>query len=242
MTAWVDHLDRVTTARPMCGLVTRLFRGGSVSQGPRCTGAVALTFDDGPDPEWTPRVLDTLAEEGARATFFVVGALARRHPEIVRRAAAEGHEIAMHLYSHTRGVASDDVRFRDELRETSQVLADLVGHEPKYLRFPYGDRGRQRPRELRKRGVEVVHWTFSSHDSFLTDGDQVVRRVRMLLRPGAIVLLHDCVADWETTTSKYSRSRRVTIDALPAVLGVVRQRGLAPLTLSALLGCRVFRE
>lgn len=104
---------------------------------------VALTFDDGPDPEQTPRVLDTLRAHGVRATFFLIGSKAELHPEIVRRMAAEGHAIGIHTWSHTPGfpmlrsgaMAADILRCRESLREITGVETDLFrpplrGHEP----------------------------------------------------------------------------------------------------------------
>ena len=100
---------------------------------------VALTFDDGPDPEQTPRVLDTLREHGVRATFFLIGSKAELHPEIVRRMAAEGHAIGIHTWSHSPGfpmrrsgaMAADILRCRESLREITGVETDL-------FRPPYG--------------------------------------------------------------------------------------------------------
>lgn len=235
MSAWLDRVDRLATSRAVCALQARFARGG-VRQGPRGASAIALTFDDGPDPEWTPRVLDVLAAHRARATFFVVGRLAVAHADLVRRAAAEGHEIGMHLFSHTRGVTSDDARFSAELAESISALAEILGHAPRWLRFPYGDRGTQSPRALGAKGVDVAHWTFSSHDSFEPRPREVVERVRRLLRPGAIVLLHDCMADWETTDGKYRRERDVTVAALPTIVELARRRSLELVTLSALMG------
>jgi peptidoglycan/xylan/chitin deacetylase (PgdA/CDA1 family) len=233
MTSWDDLAARLTTARPLCSLVTHLGRKGAASQGP-ASPRVSLTFDDGPDREWTPRVLDVLAAHGAHATFFVVGKHVAENADIVRRASSEGHEVAMHLFSHDRSVASDDTRFGAELERTARVIEEVTGRKPDLLRFPHGDLGTQRPRAIRRAGFRVVHWTFSSNDSYLRKSEDIVARVSRLLRPGAIVLLHDSLHG-DNLSPAYLRSRANTVEALPSIISVARQRGLEPVTLSTLL-------
>jgi peptidoglycan/xylan/chitin deacetylase (PgdA/CDA1 family) len=225
----------IASKRPIVALVSRLARHGMLSQGPSGRRAIALTFDDGPDATWTPRVLDRLDELGAKATFFVVGRNVANYPEIVRETRARGHEIGTHLTTHTRAVAHDDAAFARELRASLTQLGDLLGEPVRWLRFPHGDVGAQRPRKvLAAFGVEAVHWTFSGHDGFAS-APEVVTRVACGLRPGAIVLLHDCLADGATVPPPYVASREATVRALPGILATARARGLEAVTLSALV-------
>jgi len=213
----------------------RFVRKTALSQGAAARAEIALTFDDGPHPEWTPRVLDALERISAKATFFVVGRSAARHPEIVRDARRRGHEIGTHLYSHDRRTVFDDRAFAAELARSKSELESLLGESIRWLRFPYGERGRQDPRAIqRDHGLRAVHWTYSSHDGKLHEPAAVVARFRAGLRPGAIVLLHDALADEKTLPPPYLAARNVTLTALPGIADALADRGLRSVTLSEL--------
>jgi peptidoglycan/xylan/chitin deacetylase (PgdA/CDA1 family) len=196
---------------------------------------VALTFDDGPDPRWTPGVLAALAEAGARATFFCVGAAAERHPGLVRAAAAAGHQIGSHLWSHRRDTVTSDERFRDELARSLALLGTLAGRPVQHLRFPYGFAG---PQSAAAHGLRAVHWTVSGHDSRLADPAAIAARVSAALRPGAIVLLHDAVADEADIAPPFLATRDATVAAVPGILAAARARGLSPVTVEEMLASR----
>ncbi len=227
---------RVATQRTVVGMVERFARRSASSQGPADRPRVALTFDDGPHPDWTPRVLDALDRASAKATFFVVGRCVEACPHLVVEARRRGHEIGTHLYSHDRSTAFDDQKFRDELVRSREQLESLLGERIRWLRFPYGERGRQDPRAIRSEyGVDTVHWTYSSHDGKFSDPDAIVARVEAGIRPGAIVLLHDALADEKTLPPPYVAARDATLSALPRIGELLLRRGLAPVTLSELL-------
>jgi len=226
---------RVSTRRAFVGLVERFLRKSALSQSRSARAEIALTFDDGPHPEWTPRVLDTLDRVGAKATFFVVGRSASQHGAIVRDARRRGHEIGTHLYSHDRRTVFDDRAFAEELARSKSELESLLGEPIRWLRFPYGERGRQDPRAIsRSHGLRTVHWTYSAHDGMLHDASEVVARFRAGLRPGAIVLLHDALADENTLPQPYVAARDVTLAALPDIGAALGERGLRSVTLSEL--------
>ncbi len=229
-------LLRLATGQIILKFVGRVFRGGAVVQGPSRASNVALTFDDGPDPRWTPGILDALDRAGARATFFVVGRQALRNPDLVCEIGRRGHEVGTHLFTHRRGVVSRDDLFRDELERSLRLLSDLTGHPVRLIRFPYGRRGRQRVKRLGERGLRVVHWTFSSLDSRLARPEDIVRRVSTALRPGAILLLHDGIADADIIGPPYLPTRDVTVAATPAILKLLAERKLTAVTLSRLMG------
>lgn len=228
---------RIASQPRVVRFVERVARGGAVSQGDERRPVMAFTFDDGPHPEFTPRLLDRLDELGAPATFFVVGRNVERYPSIVREARERGHDIGIHLYSHERRTAYDHVRFDIEVRRCQAQLESVLGEPARFLRFPYGDRGHQDPdRVLRNYGLRCVHWTFSSLDSTARTPERIVGRVDAGLRAGAIVLFHDALADEGGTLGwKYRPERDATIAALPEVLSRARARGLSPVTLGNLL-------
>ena len=225
---------RFGTSRSMIALYGTFGANDGVRQGPDVP-AIAITFDDGPHPEWTPRVLDTLDGANARATFFVVGRCVDAHPEIVRDAHRRGHEIGTHLWTHDRATVGDDARFDDELKMSLNRVQSLTGAPVRWLRFPYGAAGKQRRVRIeREHGVRVAHWTSSSHDSMLADPNAIVARSIAGMRPGAILLMHDRLADGPNVAPPYREPRDATVAALPAIVTAARTRGLDPVTLSAL--------
>jgi peptidoglycan/xylan/chitin deacetylase (PgdA/CDA1 family) len=233
------HLPLRIASRPLVvSLVERLLRGSALSHSALNRPQVALTFDDGPHPEWTPRVLDALDQVGAKATFFVLGRNAAAHPQLVLETSRRGHEVGTHLFSHSRGMVSNDRHFEEEVRKSKDLLEPLLGEPLKWLRFPYGERGAQRPRAIRARfALETVHWTFSSHDASARGAEEVVTRVSAGLRAGAIVLLHDALSDEAELRAPYVADRTATVAALPGIGALLAARGLAAVTLSEL-----FRE
>ena len=194
-----DLAVRIATRASVVALVERFARRSAVSQGARNGAAVALTFDDGPHPDWTPRLLDALDRTSAKATFFVVGKCAARHPDLVAETRRRGHEIGTHLYSHDRRTAFDNRLFDEEVKRSKSELESILGEKIRWLRFPYGERGRQHPKRVKSaHGLDTAHWTYSAHDGKLGDPADVVSRVRAGLRPGVILLLHDALVDKET--------------------------------------------
>lgn len=229
-------LLRITTQPHLVRWVSKLARDGALSQGPGLRPEVALTFDDGPHPRYTPAVLDALDAADAKATFFVVGSAVEAHPELVREARARGHEIGTHLFSHARETVLDAAAFDTELKRCQSALEDLLGEPLRWLRFPYGERGSQRCREVEQRyGLLAAHWTYSSLDSRAKTPEEVSRRVASGLRRGAIVLLHDALADADRVSAPYVADRTATILALPRIGAMLREHGLRAVTLSELV-------
>lgn len=197
--------------------------------GPRVP-SVALTFDDGPSPEHTAQILDILAARGVRATFFVLGANVEREPELARRVAKE-HELACHSFDHARGVVRDLATFRADLARCRDVFERVVGAQPRFYRFPWGDPGSIRPKEVRAlEGLVCVHWSASGEER--GSPERIVRSIERRLEPGAILLLHDGLAPG----SVYPTPRDATVAALPGVLDAIERRGYRAVTLSELLG------
>jgi peptidoglycan/xylan/chitin deacetylase (PgdA/CDA1 family) len=190
-------------------------------------GQVALTFDDGPDPEVTPRVLDQLDAAAARATFFVIAARARRHPALVREIVGRGHAVANHSEAHghrfsvlgPRGLAR-------EIGHAQQVLADLTGRRPHCFRAPAGLRNPLLDPVLHRQNLHLVSWTRRGFDTRERDPRRVLARLSCGLSGGDILLLHDGHA------ARTADGRAVVLQALPALLERVRGLGLVPVTLA----------
>lgn len=149
---------------------------------------VALTFDDGPHPVYTPMLLDGLKERGVKATFFVTGENAQAYPELVQRMSEEGHLIGNHTYSHVELSAVGQEVFLKELEQTSQILEELTGEEILFVRPPYGEWNKD---------IEVlcnmfpVLWDVDSLDWSSKNTQAVVKRVLQDVEDGDIILMHD---------------------------------------------------
>jgi peptidoglycan/xylan/chitin deacetylase (PgdA/CDA1 family) len=189
-------------------------------------GQIALTFDDGPDPATTPRVLDVLDAHGARATFFCVGRHAAAHPELVRDIAARGHAIENHTARHATAFGwYGPARLREDIGAAQAMLAALAGRAPAFFRAPFGMRSPLLDPALAHLGLRLVSWTRRGYDT--TDGDahRVLARLVHGLAGGDILVLHDGIATGPR------RAESTALRVLPELLARVRDAGLRPVTL-----------
>ena len=181
--------------------------------GARC---VALTFDDGPDPVDTPKLLDLLREKGVKATFFVIGKRADQYPEIVRRAWAEGHLIANHTWSHySLFCFLTPRRLRDEIERGTESIRRSCGFRPHLFRSPVGLRHPLLAPYLQNAGLEYISWTIRTLDTFTANSSVLARRILSRAAGGDIILLHDHLP----------RGTDVMLQALPQVIDELRERG-----------------
>lgn len=152
---------------------------------------VYLTFDDGPDPEWTPRVLDTLADAGVKATFFAVGQQALRSPDLMRRVHAAGHAIGNHTYSHRHPWFMLSQAARAQVRDGAKALSDVLGVAPQFYRPPHGRQRACMSDEAQRCGERVVLWDVSAIDwGPMGSADSIEKRLAAV-KGGDIVLMHD---------------------------------------------------
>jgi peptidoglycan/xylan/chitin deacetylase (PgdA/CDA1 family) len=196
--------------------------------GPRHARRIALTFDDGPDPTWTPRIAEALAARGVRATFFVVGQRAHGHPRALRAVAEAGHEIASHGWSHTSLWFCGPRRTADEVLRTQDRLAQLTGRAPRFFRPPWGMVNAALFGVLRRAGLTCVFWSIQPEGLRPRAGQAQAAHVIARAHPGAIVDLHD--ADGVPGAPERLAA------ALPAIVDGLRERGYALTTVGELLG------
>ncbi|HEY3818421.1 MAG TPA: polysaccharide deacetylase family protein [Polyangiaceae bacterium] len=189
----------------------------AVVRGPRGARGVALTFDDGPHPKWTPRVLATLAKHEARATFFLVARKAEEHPEIVRAILDAGHAVGLHSYAHDRLFAlRRERRVRADLERGISALEKLTGTRPTLFRPPIGHTNPVIARVVDRLDLTVVGWSAAGRDGMASaNAEDVVSRVRRDLRDGAIVLLHDAPEKGDREPAAV-RALPMLLDALAA--------------------------
>jgi peptidoglycan-N-acetylglucosamine deacetylase len=174
---------------------------------------VALSFDDGPHPVFTPRVLDILRQHDAQATFFLIGDRALRHPELVARIKAAGHEVANHYFRNGPALGHSDAEFVRNLEETENAIGPLGA--PKLFRPPGGVARSRQLRLARSRGYTCVLGCAYPNDPMRPPVWYIRWLIEKNLAPGTIVILHDGISD-------PSRS----IEALPHILATGRARGL----------------
>lgn len=172
---------------------------------------VAFTFDDGPHPITTALLLDTLRRSQVRATFFVVGEKAEENPQLLRRIAAAGHQVACHTYSHLNLADMSAHEARNELVFWERDVNKLIGDQPRYLRPPGGDYDRETLSVLRERGYVLALWSVNPGDWKNPPAEKIVHHVLDRVRPGSIVLMHDDGLN--------------TIRALPTIFGELKRRG-----------------
>lgn len=189
---------------------------------------IALTFDDGPDPDWTPRVLDVLAAHDVPATFFLVGERAARSPATVGAIRARGHEIASHGWSHRSLWRCGPRRTADEIDRAQAVLTALGGRTPRLFRPPWGMVNAAMFPILSARGLRPVFWSIQPEGRRPAAAGTQAAHVIARAHPGAIVDLHDA----EGTPGAPAR----LVEALPVMIAGLRDAGYALTTASALLG------
>ncbi len=207
------------------GAHLRAFR--SIRQGPRGARRLALTFDDGPDPVNTPKVLDVLEEAGARATFFVVGERAARAPELVREMVASGHEVENHGWSHRNLWLCGPRRTEREISRVHELLTGLTGRRPRFFRPPWGMMNLAVFPTLRRLGMLCVLWSCQPEGLSPVAPEEMVSRVMRGASPGAIVDLHDA----EGVPGAPAR----LLEALPPMLEHLGAAGYACVSLAELL-------
>ncbi|MFC7309648.1 polysaccharide deacetylase family protein [Streptomyces monticola] len=153
--------------------------------------AMVLTFDDGPDPNYTPDILRTLRKHDVRAMFFVCGEMADAHPDLLRRMADDGHTIGNHTWTHPQLTRLRRPSIRDEIERTSDVVEDAVGEPPLWFRAPYGAWNRAAFQIGAELGMEPLAWTVDTLDWREPGTGTIVRRVLSGAGPGVVILSHD---------------------------------------------------
>ena len=198
---------------------------------------VALTFDDGPTPGSTERVLDVLGEMNVQAAFFVVGHNVERWPKILERLDAEGHLIGNHTWDHSHyGIFRRDNYWRRQVEQTDRIIEEIIRRRPATFRPPMGMKTWHVTDAARWAGHAVVTWSRRAMDGVATDAAQIVNRLVPTSTGGDILLLHDGV---EPNSPR--RDTRATEAAVRPLVAGLRDKGLEPQRLDALLGIKGYQ-
>ena len=183
--------------------------------------AISLTFDDGPHPEYTPKVLELLKEYNSKASFFLIGKNAEKYPELVQQIIEEGHVIGSHSYAHTNnyGFLSRNEVTKDVMK-SQKVLFDITKKRVQYFRPPFGVTNPNIARAVKNLSLKTFGWSVRSYDTVAKTPEKVFKKVTADLKNGDIVLLHD--------TSKLS------VEVLEKVLQHLKTKNIKSVTLSTL--------
>lgn len=197
--------------------------GPSISRLPETSvaaGEIGLSFDDGPDPEVTPRVLEILARRGVRASFFLIGQRAAAHPELVEQILSQGHLLENHTYHHPNHFAFFGPRAQArEIDRTQDLLEKLSGRKPGWFRAPAGIRNPFTEPILARRGLHLASWTRRGFDTVERRPELVVKRLLRGLAPGHITLLHD------GSVARDHDGQPVVLEALTRLLDFLDEQG-----------------
>ncbi len=207
----------------------RAFLGKVLWKGNR--RGVGLTFDDGPHPLYTPRVLEILDRFQAKATFFVIGRHLKEHGDLVVAASKAGHVIGNHTDHHFWTMSfSSTKKIRQEIVECQSQVEKWAGYKPRFYRQPAGFRNPQIFQILKKLNMTMVGWQVRAFDTQQRNSQPIVRRILKKAQPGGVILLHD------GSDSGSSQDRTATLQALPEILRGLQERGMEFLTLDELFG------
>lgn len=205
------------------------FYGPTFSEVKTSQKVVALTFDDGPNPPYTDQVLDILREEGVPATFFVIGRNAEKHPDLLRRMIAEGHQVGNHTYNHVDLLKADRATIADEVDRTNKVISGIIGAPARVVRPPHGFRDAVVLEVMGERGMKVVEWSVLSRDWTNPGVDIIVKRTLDKVKSGAVILLHD--GDGVTAASP----RAQTVAAARQIIRDLKAQGYKFVTVDDIL-------
>ena len=195
----------------------------TVTRIPTAQPLVAMTFDDGPHPTLTPRLLDMLRQRGIRATFYVIGRNAQRYPQILQQMVADGHEIGNHTWSHPSLYGHSDGSVLGQIDRTNRAVYEAVGRPPVTMRPPYGNLyDRQRLMLHQARSMPTVLWSVDTLDWQRPGSTVISNRVVSGSHSGGVILAHDI--------------HSATVRAMPAALDGVVARGFRFVTVSELIG------
>lgn len=187
---------------------------------------VALTFDDGPESKYTSQIMDILDQYNIKATFFVIGQNAEKHPEALKSIHERGHEIGSHTWSHKYLPKLSKQEVEKEILRTEKLITDIIGEHSALLRPPYGAIKKEGIEFVNSLGYNVVNWSVDTKDWAGTSGEQMMKYVQQQLKPGGIILMHN---------GGNPKSVKNTVDTLPKMIEWIKEQGYEFATVSEIL-------
>lgn len=177
------------------------------------TNEILFTFDDGPNPEYTPKILAILKANNIKAIFFLIGKEVEKHPEIVKQIVAEGHVIGNHSYSHSNSFGFFSTKkVKEDLSKAQLAIQKIIGVPPKLFRPPVGVTNPNIAKAIKELKFKTIGWNLRTLDTVTTDKQKLINKISTNLKPGSIVLFHD--------------TQKVTLQALPEIIELCRKKGM----------------
>jgi len=198
-----------------------LVRKGTIYKVKTSEKKIALTFDDGPSPDWTPQILDALKSENIKATFFMIGHHVQSYPEIAKRVADEGHTIANHGYAHCVMLYYKPAEIEEEVKYTEHVIREVTGQTTKYFRPPKAWLRKSIKEKIKSMGYHVVLWSLNSKDWVSFNHKTMVRYLSRKIKNGDIILFHDS----GNVLKAEGGDRRQTVKCIPLLAKTLRAKG-----------------
>ncbi|MFA5087400.1 MAG: polysaccharide deacetylase family protein [Candidatus Omnitrophota bacterium] len=192
---------------------------------------IALTFDDGPSPLWTPKILDELRTLKVKATFFMIGHHVREYPQIARRVAEEGHTIGNHGYAHSVLIYYTPAEIEEEIKYTEFVIKEATGQTTQYFRPPKAWLQKEIKEKIKSMGYQVVLWSLNSKDWVAFNYRRTVKYVERNIKNGDILLFHDS----GNVLKAEGGDRSQTVLAIPLIVKSLQEKGFEFVSIKELL-------
>ena len=192
---------------------------------------VALTFDDGPSPVWTPKILDELNNAGVKATFFMLGEHVAKYPEVARRVVKEGHDIGNHTYDHHVLIYYTMEELENEITCADNVIKEVTGVTTRYFRPPKAWLTPDEKIKVKQMGYKIILWSLNSKDWVGFDDKYIVNYILRNIRPGDILLFHDSGGAFSSEGGK----RKQTVKSIGKLVEKLKEKGYKFVTITQLL-------
>ncbi|MBN1869573.1 MAG: polysaccharide deacetylase family protein [Candidatus Omnitrophica bacterium] len=192
---------------------------------------VLLTFDDGPSPEWTPRILEELKKENIKAAFFMIGHHVKKYPDIARQVAAEGHTIGNHGFAHSVMFYYTMAEIEEEIKYTEHVIKEITGQTTKYFRPPKAWMNKNIKEKIKDMGYKTVLWSLNSKDWVSFNHKSMVNYISRHVRNGDILLFHDS----GNVSSTEGGTRRQTVKSISLLARTLREKGFEFVSIEELI-------
>ena len=203
-----------------------------ISQSKTSEKIVALTFDDGPNREYTKEILSILENYNVKATFFIIGKNAKINPELVKEIFEKGHIIGNHSFSHPNFIHLSETEIREEIKRTSEIIYGIIGKRPAFFRPPFGACSPLMVEILREKDYQIITWSATANDwDPAKSAEHIAQDVLRRVGPGGIILLHD---------GGIGADRSRTVRALPKIIEELQNRGYRFVSLSNLLNISAY--
>ncbi len=207
------------------GLIQLNYFVNSINKG--TTKGIAITFDDGPDPQTTPQILDILAKENIKASFFVIGHKIEANKALLQRIDDEGHTIGNHSFSHTKKLTTSSTSFlREDFLKCSKSVEAVINKRPKFFRAPYGVTNPRYKRAIMALSLKSIGWSIRSLDTKTDDANRLKNRVIKKISNGSIVLFHD--------------TQKITVEVLPQIIQHCKNNGIKIVSLPELINEKAY--